>query len=387
MKGMKKNMKSTRREFLETAALAAGGLLGGCVTGGGVQRASSGPSPFSWGTLIHLGSNMWCDFDAGPDDWAKSPEEEKVRPNPLIPTKTKRSEYHSYLLCRDDLWRQAIDRMALRRMNVVFIDLGEGLEYPSHPELAVAGTWSVEKMRKELGRIRALGMEPFPKLNFSTCHDSWLKEYHRMVSTRKYYEVVADVIRDVCEIFDGPRLFHIGFDEEMPVALAGQFHATFRQGDLWWNDLFYTIGQVERNGSRVVMWADKMWTDREEYIRRMSKGVLQSNWYYRTDFSEKKLKWDLEFEKRGGWGETHNGAAAFLELEKAGFDQLPCTSNWSTDGAAKALVRFCRERIDPSRLKGIYTAPWDNTVPDTPERENISHFLRGIDLLAEARDA
>ena len=96
---------------------------------------------------------------------------------------------------------------------MVLIDLAEGLVYPSHPELAVKGSWSVERMRKELDRLRGMGLEPIPKLNFSTTHDLWLGEYHRMVSTKKYYEVCADLIRDVGEIFGTPRMIHIGFDE------------------------------------------------------------------------------------------------------------------------------------------------------------------------------
>lgn len=338
-----------------------------------------------WGTLLHLGSNMWDDYLAGPDDWAKSAEEEKRMPNPFGAQGRKRSNYRSYLRCRDDLWRKAVDHMAACGMNTVFIDLGEGMEYPSHPELAVAGTWSVEKMRKELARIRALGMEPVPKLNFSTCHDSWLKEYHRMVSTREYYQVVADVIRDTCEIFGNPRLFHIGYDEEMHIAQLNNFHSICRQGDLWWHDLFYTVGQVEKHGARAVMWSDAIWIGRDNYLKRMSKGVLQSNWYYRTDFSEKKLKWNYDFEKKGGWGETVNGAAAFMALEKAGFDQLPCTSNWAEDGSADAVVGYCKEHIDPSRLKGFYTAPWAMTVPDTEQRKQIGRVIAGIDLFRSAR--
>ena len=338
-----------------------------------------------WGTLLHLGSNMWDDYLAGPDDWAKSTEEEQLAPNPFGAEGRKRSNYRSYLRCRDDLWRKAVDHMAACGMNTVFIDLGEGMEYPSHPELAVAGTWSVEKMRKELARIRALGMEPVPKLNFSTCHDSWLKEYHRMVSTREYYQVVADVIRDTCEIFDNPRLFHIGYDEEMHIAQLNNFHSVCRQGDLWWHDLFYTVGQVEKHGARAVMWSDAIWIGRDNYLKRMSKGVLQSNWYYRTDFTEKKLKWNYAFEKKGGWGETVNGAAAFMALEKAGFDQLPCTSNWAEDGSADAVVGYCKEHIDPSRLKGFYTASWAKTVPDTEQRKQIGRVIAGIDLFRSAR--
>ena len=216
-------MQTTRRKFIGTAAMA---------TGGAFAASAAGIHPFYRGALLHLGSNMWGDYPAGPDDLAKSAEEEQTRPNPLGPAGS-RTPYHSYLQCRDDLWKKSVDHAAERRMNLVFIDLGEGISYPSHPELAVAGTWSVGKTRAELARIRALGMEPMPKLNFSTCHDSWLKDYHRMVSSQTYYKVIADIIADVCAIFDKPALFHLGFDEEVPAAGKNLFYAVYRQGELW----------------------------------------------------------------------------------------------------------------------------------------------------------
>ena len=272
-------MQTTRREFIGSAALAAGGAFAANAAGG---------APFYRGALLHLGSNMWGDFPAGPDDFAKSPEEEKTRPNPLGPAGS-RTPYHSYLQCRDDLWKKSVDHMAEKKMNFVFIDLGEGIAYPSHPELAVAGTWSVEKTRAELARIRSLGLEPMPKLNFSTCHDSWLKDYHRMVSSQTYYKVIADIIADVCAIFDKPALFHLGFDEEVPVAGKNLFYAVYRQGDLWWHDLLYTVQQVERHGSRAVMWSDKICDGRDAFLARMPKDVLLSPWYYGKDFSDKHL--------------------------------------------------------------------------------------------------
>ncbi len=73
---------TTRRDFLGTAALAAGGLLGGCATG----KATPARPDFAWGALLHLGSNMWDDYIIGPSDWAKSAEEEKRRPNPYGPS-------------------------------------------------------------------------------------------------------------------------------------------------------------------------------------------------------------------------------------------------------------------------------------------------------------
>ncbi len=330
---------TTRREFVGgIASLAAAHALSGIAEKSELRSV-----------LLHLGMNMWEDC-------------------------------RDYVRTSDDLWRKCVDRAAASGCNAVFVDLAEACAYPSHPELAVKGTWSVEKMRAELARMRSLGLEPLPKLNFSACHDAWLKEYGRMVSTRKYYEVVADLIRDVCEVFDRPRLFHIGFDEEMEIAQRKLDMVVIRRGDLWWHDVNYAIGCVERHGARPVMWADACWTGREEYCRRMSKGVLQSNWYYHNDFSESKEKWDAEFERKGGWGESRNGVAAFLALEEAGFDQLPCGSNWWGDpGSIAALVRFCRARIAPERLKGFCVAPWGSCEPDEPGRPHVSRVLAALD--------
>lgn len=301
--------------------------------------------------LLHLGMNMWGD-----------------------------SECRDCVRTHDALWRDCVDRAAASGCNAVFVDLAEACAYPSHPELAVKGTWSVEKMRAELARMRGLGLEPFPKLNFSASHDAWLKVYGRMVSTRRYYQVVADLIRDVCEIFDHPRLFHIGFDEEMAIAQENQSLLVVRQGDLWWHDVGYTIGCVEKNGARPVMWAEACWRGREEYCRRMSKGVLQSNCCYHSDFSAAKQKWKVDFELQGGWGGNRNCVAAFLALDEAGFDQLPCGSNCLDDpGSVAALVKFCRERIAPERLKGFCVAPWSSCEPDEPEKRHVSRVHEALE--------
>ena len=361
-------------------ALAAGGLATGCVTGAKVRS----PAPFAWSALLHLGMNMWDDFADDPDGWARSEAEEKVRPNPVGPA-GRPSAYHSYVTMRDADWTATVDRAAADGLNLLFIDLGEAVAFPSHPELSVAGTWSVEKFRRELVRLRALGLEPVPKLNFSACHDAWLKHYHRMLSTQAYYRVVSDLIADTVEIFDSPRLFHIGYDEEFAAAEDNHFHATVRKGDLWWHDLNFTLNEVAKRGARPVMWADAIWTGRAEFLKRMSKEPLQCNWYYHGDFSEKKRQWDYDFEKEGGWGECRNGVAAFLALEEGGFDQLPCCSNWAEDACADAFVGFCKAHIDPARLKGFCMAPWNKSAYDKTSRISVPHVRKGLDLLKAAR--
>lgn len=140
--------------------------------------------------------------------------------------------------------------MQARGVNMVVLDLGDAVRYDSHPEIAVDNAWSPEKLRAELKKMRALGIEPIPKLNFSTAHDFWMGEYARMVSTSKYYEVCRDLIREVSALFDTPRFFHIGMDEETCAHQGHYEYTSVRNGDLWWRDLFFYIDEVEKSGSR-----------------------------------------------------------------------------------------------------------------------------------------
>ena len=81
----------------------------------------------------------------------------------------------------------------------------------------------------------------------------------------------------------------------------------------------------------------------------------------------------------------------FVELEKRGFDQTPCGTNWvgwvrkahkvDADDVIGKLVRFARENIAPERLKGFMMASW--AACDT--RENVDFLKRGVDLFAASQ--
>jgi len=78
----------------------------------------------------------------------------------------------------------------------------------------------------------------------------------------------------------------------------------------------------------------------------MPKSVLQSNWYYGLEFNPEKVR----------------AVETYLELEQAGFDQVPTASNWATPDNFAATVDFCRKHISPRRLKGFLQTPWKATV-------------------------
>ena len=331
-----------RREFIGATAMAgAGTVLPGCCSTG--CKAKTPHPDFMWADLVHLGINSWR--DGYPD--GKPSDDFRVHLRVAQP----------YMRTDEQEWKFCVDGLAAAGCNTLVIDVAEGIQYQSHPELAVKGSWSIEKFRAELDRIRRLGMEPIPKLNFSTAHDTWLGIYHRMVSTKKYYQVCSDLIREVYEVFDKPRYFHLGYDEETPEHQAKYIFAVIRQGDLWWHDFLWFNKQVEDLGARTWIWADYIWKHREEFEKRMPRSVLMSNWYYAREFDVSKI--ENEFTKKR--------VLSYEWLDKAGFDQVPCGSNCAKMGTAENMthtVRHCMDKLDPNKLKGFLLAPWSRQVPE-----------------------
>ena len=259
------------------------------------------------------------------------------------------------------MWREALARMKEGGVNTLVLDLGDGVVYPSHPELAMEGSWPADKLKGEIARARGMGIEVIPKLNFSTCHDTWLGEYSRMVSTREYYKACSEIVDDVFGMFGSARLFHLGYDEETVEMQKSYRFVCVRQGDLWWHDFLFFVGEAERHGARAWIWSDYFWDHEAEFLKRMPRSVLQSNWYYGR-------RWEGEPPERPYEAKR---LAAFEKLEKAGFDQVPTGTNWvppyfgkgeDNDSNFSGLVKHCRGRIGPERLKGFLNASWSSTL-------------------------
>ena len=339
--------KMTRREFIGTAAAAAA-----------LPSVAGGGGDFAKAVLLHLGQNMWSDVPV--KRWGNCDTPERL-------SSICAADHVRYDM---GVWRKVTGRMAEKGLNMLVIDMGEAVVYPSHPELSVKGSMSPDEFKAELARLRGMGIEPIPKLNFSTAHDTWLKEYERMVSTQQYYTVCADVIRDVSEMFGTPRLFHIGYDEETASHQSQYGFACVRQGELWWHDFLFFVKSVEKFGMRPWIWSDYIWRHKDEFLKRMPRSVMQSNWFYGAE---------LKVEDKPQAGLECGRVQTYLELDKAGFDQIPCGSNWSNRESIGATVRFAKANISPSRLKGVLMAPWFFTTPD---RE--AELLDACDLLAAA---
>ena len=309
-----------------------------------------------WGLLIHFGAHMWYDMVC-------FPEREK---------KGICGGLHDHHFFDYGVWCDWTQAMAKSGVNTLVVDVGEGVVYPSHPELGIKGSWSADRLHAEVARLKKLGLEVIPKLNFSTTHDAWLGEYGHMVSTPEYYKVRDDVIGDLAEIFEKPKLFHLGMDEETAwhQPPGKQNYACLRQGELWWHDIELLFRRVEALGMRPWIWSDYIWHHKELFLARMPKTVLQSNWYYGEKIDPKL--------------HTNENArlytGAFQWLEDAGYDQIPCGSTWSTDKNFPAIVEWGRTHVPPARLKGFLMTTWALTVP-----QQRANGLKAIKIVADAR--
>jgi len=293
-----------------------------------------------------------------------------VDPSAVMSSVPPRAEHRGakpYLRCDTSMWNSILDRMKRVGMNMIVIDLGEGVRYESHPELGVKGAWSTKRLRRELARIRKMGIEPIPKLNFATTHDEWLGPYARMVSTPEYYRVARDLIAEVCDLFDGPRLFHVGMDEENFRFQRQMEYAVVRQRNLWYHDAEFFFREVRKGGARPWIWADHAWHD-PEFLNRIPKTVLLSNWYY--------LSPDRKVGRRSDWKKSW--LHFFGRIDRAGYDQVPTAATVSYRENFRDIVDYCRTRVGRSRLAGFLQSTWLPTL----EQFRAEH-LEAVDAVGE----
>ena len=252
-------------------------------------------------------------------------------------------------------WDAVIAGLPQYGVNTVVIDVGDAIQYDSHPEISAPDAWSKDFMRQKLQQIRDLGMEPLPKLNFSAAHDAWLKEYGRMLSTSIYYQVCADLIKEVCEVFDNPRLFHLGLDEEMEYYQKDYDMTVIRQGKLWEDDVLFLCEECRKNGARPWFWGSFGAKYHTEFMRNeLPKDVLMSGGWYSSLQPP---------EKRTTRPQDYVGPDALELFNESGFEQLVMVSTWGFKASTLQTMRFVRDRMDEERILGYFTAPWLMTEP------------------------
>ena len=249
--------------------------------------------------------------------------------------------------------------------DTVLFDIGEAIQFPSHPELWIGGCLSAEKARAAVEKMKAMGYEVIPSLNFATDHHHWLCEYQRMVSTPEYYRVCEDVIRDTWEICGRPAVFHLGYDEEdmdctFSHAKGYSTLVAVRQGALYWHDLNWFCDVCRKLGARPSIWMDKHRRSsyrHEDFVKNVGTDVLLTPWDYTSVYEgneSPKVKKSLE---------------GMVRLADAGYDEIPVGSNWipakrrtptckSKRDNIPNLFAWAKKHLNPEHFVGYGVAPW-----------------------------
>ena len=310
-----------------------------------------------WAVLLHLGCNMWR--KAGAVNTEFKDEEEAI--------------YRDFLYTDKETWRKTIDFLPSCGIDTVLIDMGEGVQYESHPELAVKGSWSKAEFRQELDRIRSLGLTPLPKFNFSAGHNAWMKDHAYTIGTEYHNQVCKELIEEVIELFDRPKFFHLGLEEEDLESQSSQPVAMVRSSLRKTSDSLFLFDVCRNKGVRPWIWVDANtiagFGGEETFKANIPKDVLLSNWYYgiiKNQPGSPVTPAALLYQKIGQWG----------------YDQVPTVSTWSWHLNAKQTMRYCKENVNNNSLLGYMTAPWLFTVPN-----NYYGLLNDTFVFGKAKEA
>lgn len=280
-----------------------------------------------WAYMIQLGSNMW--------------RKKGAKNHPSM-----EACYHETMYTEREVWNKVTEFLPQAGFNTLLIDVGEGVELDSHPELAIPGSWEKAEVKEEIQRLRELGLTPIPKLNFSAGHNAWLQDYAYMIGTDTYYKVTEEILEETIELFETPEFFHLGMDEETTSQAEFNPITVVRSPFKFVEDAQKLFKVCDRKGVRPWIWLDpaglQIFGGEEGFSHNVPKNALISNWFY-YDFTHAKHKdWIEIYKKIGEWG----------------YDQIPTCSTWNNTMNCYQTMEYCKNQVNPDSIKGYLSAPW-----------------------------
>ena len=327
-----------------------------------------------WAILVHLSMDMW------------------------------RGEQNALPLSEvfdEDMWHDIIDEAEKCGMNAIVLDVGNGVRFASHPEIAKEGAYSSAWVKAEVKRCKEKGITLIPKLNFSTTHDFWLGEYARMISTSVYYKVAKDLIEEVYEMFERPAHIHIGMDEESYQYLKKHSFVVYRQGDLYFKDLKYLCDCVNNLGAKPWIWSSPMYDHPEMFKKYISPDEVIINPYnynalvpehytpiesraeYVTYYNEDKYKeMGIKFVEEDPY--LVNFRLKSLPMMEYGYKYVPCASVFNRcDYNTEDIMAYYKKYANDDQILGYITAPW---VKTTKNERSLTYYEESFRFFKKAKE-
>jgi len=114
---------------------------------------------------------------------------------------------------------ELIEQMAALGLNMLVIDIEDGVAFQSHPELKKHYTHPMSVLADLVQKAGDLNIEVVPKLNFAQSarfkHNDWFQPYARsLFDNPEYWQRAFQIIDEILEVTQPERFFHIGMDED-----------------------------------------------------------------------------------------------------------------------------------------------------------------------------
>jgi len=197
----------------------------------------------------------------------------------------------------DYLQRTVVDQ----KINMVGLEVLQGMKFDRHPEIAGPAAWSKQDVRRVVDFLRGNGVEVFPLVN-SLGHANWLvipmPQFREDGDTNtlctrhpEMRQVLEDVYNEIIEVFT-PRYFHFGLDEirwqTFNVAAEKRCPrcAGLDKRDLFVEHVRWLNGFAKAHNVQMLMWADMILPEHgggppfnlADTVDKLPKDIVMCDW-------------------------------------------------------------------------------------------------------------
>ena len=183
-----------------------------------------------------------------------------------------------------DLAVEVVEAMAAAGMNLLVLDVADGVKYKSHPELKRPYSIPMRSLRRICTAAGRNGIEVVPKLNFARSHyhqhNQWFRPHANdrgHFDDERYWTTAFEVIDELIDAVKPKRFFHVGMDEDHSRSYTQYAEA-----------ICALHAGLRRRKLRTVMWKDahdwppiQCHTEKALFAeRRIPTDIVQIPWCY-----------------------------------------------------------------------------------------------------------
>ena len=244
--------------------------------------------------------------------------------------------------------------------DTVMLNLGEGIVYDSHPEIAIKGSMPKAEFKTYLNKIRELGMKVAPMLDFSALRNAWTGEYCTTAGSLWYKDFCCDILTEILELFENPEFCHLGFESEIMEKQENQAIMTRRNQEVLRRDMRALFDICDKFGTRPWIWIDEhsiefiggRAADKEDIFKSfIPKNTILSYLYFPPIYphyvEQGRVKEEMKMcDKICSWG----------------YDVYPMCSTWFRHESSRDMINYHVKCVGLKSVKGWVCNPNAFTV-------------------------